>query len=1028
MQGKGIIKLFLVLMLMWIVLQFFFMSKTNAVEADADTYASEIAASISEKDEAYVARKIARSQYLDSISTEKILTIPGFASYTYNDLKSKQIAFGLDLKGGMSSVLQVNLKELLVNLSNKSKDPTFLKALDQAEEALKNSQSDYITLFRNEYEDVKTDDSKSLATIFMRNQGLREDLNVNSTDGEVVRLLRTKADEAVNLTFQMLKQRIDKLGVANPTVTLDQTRDLILVEMPGIENAERARTILQSTAKLEFWNTYRFDDPGIMPALVQADAILKRESAGIDSLDEEVALMDTIWTATVDSLGNMTGDSTFELVEKQVDPFDDQGPLLRMLTPNNGVFARNALGVADKNKKNAVMAYLNRPDIQGLFPTDLKFLWGQNEATNYESGEVTEQFELYMIKMESGKEEAPLDGGVVTRATSGPDPSSGEMGVNLSMNSKGAKVWADLTRAAAAAGNREIAIALDDNVVSAPRVNGPIEGGNSLISGSFSVQEATDLASILEVGKLPTSLESIQEKTVGPSLGQKNINSSVTAMIAGFALLLAFMIFYYGGAGVIAIFALLLNLLFIFGSLASFGTVLTLPGIAGIILTIGMAVDVNVIIFERVKEELRAGKSNLAAISDGFKNSYSAIIDANVTTILVAIVLAYFGLGPIKGFAVVLIIGVLCSLFTALLVGKMIVDWWTGGDRNLSFWIPPTKNAFANLKIDWIGKRKIAYMVSGLIIAGGLVSIFTKSFDLGVDFKGGYSYDVQFSDDVSTDAETLRNGLESYFGSKPVVKEVDTDNTYNIVTDYKIEETGEDIANQVIDKLHEGIAGITNSGVTLDQFKLTDTDGTHVISSSKVGPTIADDIKKSSFYAGAFALILVFFYIFIRFNKWQYSLGAVAALFHDSLVVLGLFSILWGIVPFSLQIDQAFIAAILTVIGYSINDTVVVFDRVREYLGIYTNKSTDEVLNLAINSTFSRTIITSITTLIVIVALFIFGGGSIKGFAFALLIGVIVGTYSSIFVATPIVRDLSDELKPKSGTTKKSFSRAASSK
>ncbi|NNK89628.1 MAG: protein translocase subunit SecD, partial [Saprospiraceae bacterium] len=607
-----------------------------------------------------------------------------------------------------------------------------------------------------------------------------------------------------------------------------------------------------------------------------------------------------------------------------------------------------------------------------------------------------------------------------------PDPTTGEMAVNLRMNNRGAQVWAEMTTKAANDGNREVAICLDNEVVSAPRVNGPIPGGNTQITGNFSVQEAADFASILEVGKLPAKVDIIQNTTVGPSLGQKNIDSSIRALGIGFGMVLLFMILYYAGAGFVSIIALILNLFFIFGALASFGTVLTLPGIAGIVLTIGMAVDANVIIYERIREELRAGKSMLASINDGFKHSYSAIIDANVTTILVAMVLAYFGLGPIKGFAVVLIIGVLSSLFTAVLVGRMVIDWWTKGDRNIAFWSGLSKGMLANLNIDWLGKRRIAYVVSGVLIIAGLASIFTKGFDLGVDFKGGYSYNVEFAQGSNIDPESLRTGLESYLENPPLVKAVDTENTFNIVTDYLINDPEDDAADRVMAKVHEGLSGVTGINVDFDEFVKTDSESDmHVTSSYKVLPTIADDIKKSSFYAGIFALLLIFLYIFIRFNRWQYSLGAVAALFHDSLIVLGLFSIFWGVLPFSLEIDQAFIAALLTVIGYSINDTVVVFDRIREYLGIHTSKSTDEVLNLAINSTFSRTLITSFTTLIMILPLFIFGGGSIKGFTFAIIIGILVGTYSSIFVATPIVRDLSEDLKPKGVESKKSFSKAA---
>jgi SecD/SecF fusion protein len=526
---------------------------------------------------------------------------------------------------------------------------------------------------------------------------------------------------------------------------------------------------------------------------------------------------------------------------------------------------------------------------------------------------------------------------------------------------------------------------------------------------------------------LPAETKIIQESLVGPSLGQQNIDRSTNSLLIGFLLLLGFMVFYYGGGGIVAIIVLFLNLFFIFGALASYGTVLTLPGVAGIILTVGMAVDANVIIYERIREELREGKSVAAAISDGFQNSYSAIIDANVTTILTAFVLAYFGLGPIKGFAVVLIIGVLSSLFTAVLVGRLIIDWWVGKGRNITFFTGFSKDVLSDLTIDWLSKRKMAYIISGSLIALGLVSFVARGFELGVDFKGGYSYNITFDQSQEINADDLRDALTVAFEGEPTVKAVDTENTFNVVTDYMVDNTDDNASDMVMEKLYEGVNNIMGGSLVLDNFKSPDGEGTYVSSSSKVGPTIADDIKNSAYYATIFALLLIFLYIFIRFSKWQYSMGAVAALFHDTMIVLAIFSIGHGILPFSLEIDQAFIAAILTVIGYSINDTVVVFDRIREFMGLYTKKSKEEVINMAINSTISRTVITSLTTLLMVAILFVFGGSSIKGFAFALLVGIVVGTYSSVFVATPVMSDLTGDLKPSSskrGDNKKGFSKA----
>ncbi len=1024
---KGLIKIFLVLLVLVSLLQAFYMMPTRKVEADADAFAQQYVESHPQQD-AYEARKSARANYLDSLSSEDIFSIPGIGSFSYNELKQKQLALGLDLKGGMSSVLQVDLKEMLENLSRNSRDEAFNNALAEAEAAQSGSQSDFISLFGQAYN--KQPNKKKLAYIFRRDGSLEDKINTETSDGEVLRILREKADETVGLTFKMLKERINKLGVAQPNVSLDEGRDLILVEMPGIENPERAREFLTAGAALEFWDTYRSSDLNLLGLLEQADSRLK---SGTNEVAQPATQMtyDTIWTQTLDSDGNLTGDSTSQVIETPVQNSSfNQGPLLSLLTLNNGqgdmVWGPVVLGFAEKNKRKAVMEMLSQPNVASLFPVDSKFMWSRKPFTD-EDGETTSHYMLYMIKKQVGTEKAPLEGDAIVASDHQPDPTTGEMTVNLRMNNAGAQKWGEMTTKAANDGNREVAICIDNEVISAPRVNGPIPGGNTQITGNFTVQEAADFSSLLEIGKLPAGVKTIQESTVGPSLGKKNINSSLTALAVGFGLILLFMVFYYAGGGFISILALLLNMFFIFGALASFGTVLTLPGIAGIVLTIGMAVDANVIIFERIREELRAGKSVLASINDGFRHSYSAIIDANVTTLLVAFVLAYFGLGPIKGFAVVLIIGVLSSLFTAVLVGRMLIDWWTKGNRNLNFWTGASKNAFANLKIDWLGKRTIAWIMSGVIILAGLASMFTRGFDLGVDFKGGYSYNVEFPVGSNVTKQSLEEGLTAVFDNKkPVVKAVNTQNTFNIVTDYLVNDNSEGAADKVIAKLHEGVASVTGSNVTFDKFKLTDAEGVaHVVSSSKVGPTIADDIKTSSFYAGIFALLLIFLYIFIRFNKWQFSLGAVAALFHDTLVVLSVFSLLHGVLPFSLEIDQAFIAAILTVIGYSINDTVVLFDRIREFLGIYPKKDTDAILNMAINSTFSRTIITSITTLIMITPLFIFGGGSIKGFAFALIVGIIVGTYSSIFIATPIVKQLSTDLKPKKIESKKSFSKAA---
>ncbi len=1017
MQGKGFVKLLLVILILLSLLQVAYIIPTNRVEKKADKIAQTKVSAMPDGIEKISKKREHVSKYLDSMSSVTIFSIPLLSDFTYNDLKKKQLALGLDLKGGQSVVLQVDTKKLISDLANNSQDPTFLTALDNAQAALASSQSDFVGLLGSEWQKVAGE--KKLGRFFISNASLREaGLNTQSGDGEVIRILRDVTKDVVSLTFNRLKQRIDKMGVVQPNITLDDARDIILVELPGIDNPERAREFLQASAKLEFWDIFRANDPVVSGALFQADEVLKA-SLGLENNGPK---FETVFEPVYDDLGNLI-DSTEKQVEIN-DPFGSQGPLFKMLQYNqNAPFAE--LGNVNRNQTDEVLELLNRNEVKALFPSNSKFLMSAKPSQI--DGKYTENYQLYLVKARPGSTEAPMEGDVVVAASQSPNPQTGKIEVSLSMNSEGAGIWAGMTTDAARDNNRQIAIALDNEVVSAPSVNVPITGGATSISGSFTVAEASDLASILEVGKLPADVQIIQENTVGPSLGAANIQKSFFSLAAGLGLVLLFMLLYYGGAGIISIIALIANLFFIFGALASFGTVLTVPGIAGIVLTIGMAVDANVIIYERVREELRIGKTLLTAISDGFKNSYSAIIDANVTTILVAIILAFFGLGPVKGFAVVLIIGVLSSLFTAVLLGKLMIDWWTQGKgNNLTFWTGWSKDLFANLNIDWIGKRKYAYVLSSVIIIAGIASMAIRGFDLGVDFRGGYSYNVAFAEEVQ--AEDLRNTFDEVFGGNTVVKSVDGSNTYQIVTSYLIDNTDKNAADLVIAKLHEGINLLQSSNVSLDAFKSSDTVGaTHVTSSSKVGPTIADDITRNSMFAGIFALLAIFLYIFIRFTKWQFSMGAVGALFHDSLVVLGLFSILWGWAPISLTIDQAFIAALLTVIGYSINDTVVVFDRIREYLGVYSNKSTDEVINLAINSTFSRTIITSLTTLFVMLILLIFGGSSVKGFAFALVIGVLVGTYSSIFVATPIVRDLSDELKitKRSGSSEKHFSRAS---
>lgn len=993
MQSKGVVRFFLVALTLVCLYQFALVIPTNNVESKAKAYADEMSAKKQD-----MTWREHYSSYLDSLSGETVFSIPLIKKFTYADLKKSQLAMGLDLKGGMSLLLQVDLRDFLKGMSGNSVDPAFTAALDKATELQKTQQTDYITLFSQAWKE--TSGGKSLASVFARNETLKGRINFDSPDADVLRVLRELGNNTVGETYKRLKQRIDKLGVVQPNVSLDANRDLILVELPGIDNPQRAREMVTAAAKLEFWDTYRVTDPGIGENLIAADQKLKALAAG----DSGVVKIDSVLVYPPGANG--LPDSTKPQIKVPNPASQGAGPLLSLMS-FAGQQGGSVLAYAKKNQKAQIDKYLSRPEIKSMFPADLTFRWSQKpvEDKGIEGVTVVGQYELYAIKKYRGSDSPRLDGSVVTNASEQPDP-SGEVTVSLAMNNEGAKAWADMTKAAYDGGNREVAILLDDEVVSAPRVINPITGGNTQITGNFSIDEAKDLANILQVGKLPATTRIVQESQIGPSLGQENINKSLFTMALSVVFLCLFMVAYYNRGGWVSVVALLANLFFIIGTLASMGTVLTLPGIAGIVLTLAAAVDANVIIYERIREELRHGLSIRQAITTGFSRALPAILDANMTILLTAAVLIYFGLGPIKGFGTVLLIGIICSLFTAVLVGRFLTEWWLDRGGELNYSRPWSETWLVGFHYDWIGKRKYAYMVSGAIIAIGIASFFMRGFELGVDFKGGYSYNVQFAQPV--EIEQLRGPLAEAFGGNPVIKAVNTQNTYNITTSYLINEQGKDVNDRVVAKLHEGL---TKAGVNseLEQFKKTDASGTHITSSSQVGATVADDIRTSSFNAAFWALLLIFLYLLIRFRRWQFSLGAVLALFHDVLITLTFFTLLHGIVPFSLEIDQAIIACILTVIGYSVNDTVIVYDRIREFMHTFAGRRKEEVFNLAINTTLSRTLITSGTLLLVVVMLFVFGGSAIRGFSFGMLVGILFGTYSSIFVASALVVDMTKE-------------------
>ncbi len=998
MQGKGLVKFFLVLLLAVVAYQFLLILPTRRAESKARAHAEQISGTSDGTDSRFID---AEASYLDSISNEEILNL-GIKKYTYQELKGQQLAMGLDLQGGMSVVMQVDLVEMVKKMAAGSENKSFLAALEGAKEEMRGTSGvDYITLFREKFNEVAP--GETLANIFAVNPALRDKINFDSSDDEVVQLLRTEADETVQRTFELLKKRIDKTGVTQPNVTLDERVDRISVELPGVKNPERVRDYLTGTAKLQFWETYRPSDPEIVGDLVRAN----QELSALMPVESTPTFEDVDSTKMeFDDLGNRVDEfyvSNKEAIENQTTNKATTGnALFDLLTPNNGQYSQIVHAVANERDIPKIDKLLAKREVTSNMPNDAVFRWGADRYKDPNSGDATKLRELYVIKTNRG--EAPVEGDNITDARSDLDGQRNIYTVSLNMNQDGARAWGQMTRKNL---KKEVAITLDDEVVSAPTVQSEINNGRTEITGNFTPDEATDLANILKIGKLPAEPQIIEEAIVGPTLGEKNIRSGLLSMAIGLSLVLIFMILYYGTGGMFSIIALLANILFIVGALSSYGTVLTMAGIAGIVLTIGMAVDANVIIYERIREELRAGKTMGTAIIDGFQASYSAIIDANVTTILVAMVLAYFGQGPIKGFAVVLIIGVLCSLFAAVLLTRLMIDWWTSKkERAISFSTPMFKNAFANLNIDFVGKGKYALIGSAIFIAIGLGSIFTRGFDLGVDFTGGRSYTVLL--DEAIDTEKMRGTLAAEFGgSAPVVKTFGSNEQIEITTKYLSDDSSLEADNQVIAALYKGVNEYTGGKLT-DEKKFRSGNGA-LQRSSKKGPTIADDTRRSSFLSTSIALLLIFLYIWLRFRKWQYSLGAVAALFHDVLIVLSIFSLLHGILPFSLEIDQAFIAALLTVVGYSINDTVVVFDRIREFFDSYTGKSKEEVINLGVNNTISRTIITSLTTLFVILMLFLFGGAVIRGFAFALLIGVLVGTYSSVFVATPVVNYLTSE-------------------
>ncbi|MBC2846682.1 protein translocase subunit SecDF [Winogradskyella flava] len=994
MQNKGVIKLFALLFGLVSIYQLSFTFKANQIEDEAQQAA---VAKYAETVEGYQdLRNQAEINYLDSLKTSKVevgeelkpieVYNLGLSQYTYSEVEDNAMKLGLDLKGGINAIIQISVKDILKGLANNSKDPVFNKALDDAEELQKDAQESYLESFFRAFDEIKGDTKLASPDIFA-NRDLSEDIKFDMSDDEVKTVLERKIDESIISAFEVLRNRIDGFGVSSPNIQRLGNSGRILIELPGARDKKRVVDIITKTAQLQFWETYKAEEMFSYVAQVNQNMV---EAAKVDDANDEVAESAEVeQDSTTSAIDELTGQ-----IESDSTNVADVNPLGIQNIGRGSVIAYFL--AKDKEK---VLEALNEPKNRANLPVDMryaKFVWGLQPKDS-------EFVELYAIK--GNRDGQPqLSGAVITDARQDYDQLS-RPAVSMQMNAKGAKTWEEMTKVAYET-QGFIAIVLDDIVYSAPSVStGPIAGGNSQISGAFSLTEAVDLANVLRAGKLPASAEIIQADEVGPSLGQEAIDSGMKSFLIALAFVLLWMIFYYGKAGIFADIALLLNILLIFGVLASLGAVLTLPGIAGIVLTIGISVDANVLIFERIREEIAKGKSQKESIKDGFANALSSILDANITTGLTALILFVFGTGPIKGFATTLIIGILTSLFTAIFITRLLIDWWANRGGTLDFSTAMTKNLFKNVNINFLKKRKIAYVISGVLLTASIISLFTNKLDQGIDFVGGRTYQVRFEQPVSTEEIASVLNDPAVFGSAEV-KTIGTANQLKISTKYKVEDNSVEADEDVQVKLFEALKPYLPDGMSYVEFQ--DGSGDAKIGkmlSSKVSPTIADDIKKSSFWAVLGSLVVVFLYILFRFKKWQFSLGAVAAVFHDVLIVLGIFSLTWKFMPFSMEIDQAFIAAILTVIGYSLNDTVVVFDRIREFLNEHTSWEFGKTINASLNSTLSRTLNTSVTTLVVLLAMFTFGADSLRGLLFALIVGVIVGTYSSMFIATPLMYD-----------------------
>ena len=987
MQNKGFVKVFAVLLTLVCLFYLSFSFVTRHYNSKAAKYAA--------------GDPVKESAYLDSLSTQKV-----WLGYTLKQCREMEISLGLDLKGGMNVVLELSVADVVRSLSNNNQDENFNKALDLAYADQATSQKHFIDLFAEEYK--KLDSNARLSAIFSTFE-LKDKITPQSSDAQVISVLKEELQSAIDNSFNVLRTRIDRFGVVSPNIQRLETAGRILVELPGVKEPERVRKLLQGSANLEFWETYEL--PEIYQQLVAADNVLasilsasESDSTQVAPAAEEKAAEASDAQANVSEADSLLAEigqetATDTQADQSMEEFAKQHPLFALLqiSQYNGQLAPGAtVGIAQAKDMEKINEYLNMKQVKEVLPRNLALKWGVKAIDERE-----QFFELYALKVTNRDGSPALGGDVVTDANADFMQQAGrtEQMVNMVMNAEGAKEWARLTKENI---GHQIAIVLDEMVYSAPRVNDEITGGRSQITGNFTPEEAKDLANVLKSGKMAASVHIVQEDVVGPSLGQEAINSGVISFVLALILLMLYMCAFYGWLpGLIADGALVLNIFFTMGILASFQAVLTLPGIAGMVLTLGMAVDANVLIYERTKEELRAGKSLSKAIADGYSNAFSAIFDSNLTSIITGIVLFYFGTGPIRGFATTMIIGLFASFLTAVFLTRIVYEALLAKDKlkNLTFTTSLTKDLLTNPKINFLGARKVGYLIPVAIVVLGAISMMTVGLNNGIDFTGGRNYVIRFDKEVKTDE--VRSLLDTHLDGSVSVIQIGTPDQVRVSTNYKITDNDPNIDQEIEGKLFEGLQSLLPAGTTVDQF-VSD----YIQSSQKVGPSMADDIKNAAFLAVIFAMFCMAAYILLRFRDVSFSVGAFVSVAATTLCIISFYTLLWKLLPFSMEVDQTFIAAILTIIGYSINDTVVVFDRIRETIAIYPKRDRYQVINDALNSTLSRTFNTSLTTLVVVLCIFILGGSTIRSFTFAILLGIVIGTYSTLFVATPIAYEL----------------------